>query len=77
VTGPNGKRYSAGVHTSLRKAQQAQAMKLAELEAKAEEDEDPRSQTRFDNYAEQHLWSRRPGEINGYAPRATTSGCTT
>lgn len=66
VTGPDGKRYSAGVHTSYRKAQQAQAMKLAELEA--EEDDDPRSQTLFSNYAEQHLWSRRPGEINGYAP---------
>ncbi|WP_245233174.1 hypothetical protein [Microbacterium sp. dk485] len=68
VTGPDGKHYSAGVHTSLRKAPQAQAMRLAELEALAEEDYDPKSQTRFDNYAKQHLWSRRPGEITGYAP---------
>lgn len=67
VTGPDGKRYSAGVHVSERKAEKAQALKLAELEARQEAGPDP-DKTDFVQYAEAYLYSRRPEEVDGLAP---------
>lgn len=68
VTGPDGKRRPVTAATE-RKAQRAGALLLAELEAKhaASQNLDA-TKTLFSTYGERHLWSRRPGQINGYAP---------
>ncbi|GAA3762047.1 tyrosine-type recombinase/integrase [Microbacterium kribbense] len=68
VTGADGKRHSAGVHTSKRKAQIAQARKLAELADAARDAETPTTKTPFIRYAEKYLFSRRPSEVGGLAP---------
>ncbi len=67
VTGPDGKRYSAGVHASKRKAQNAQSELLAELKSRKDSPEETAS-TNFATYAEGYLWTRRPGEPDGLAP---------
>lgn len=68
-TGPDGKRYTAGTHTSKRKAEKAAALALAELEARKDEPA-AHDSTRFDTFAEGYLWTRRPGEPDGLAPTA-------
>jgi integrase len=66
-TGPDGKRYTAGTHDSRRKAQKAVALKLAEVTEKKNRQK-ASTETRFDTFAETWLYSRRPGEPDGYSP---------
>jgi integrase len=66
-TGPDGKRYTAGTHDSRRKAEKAVALKLAEVTERMNR-QDASTETRFDTFAETWLYSRRPGEPDGYSP---------
>lgn len=67
-TGPDGKRHSA-TDTSARKAQKKAALALAEMiDNHGKKKEREQSLTRFDTFAETWLYSRRPGEPEGYSP---------
>jgi hypothetical protein len=71
VTGPDGKRHSVTAPGPTdRKVKKAAALLLAQLEKDAAEKKTKKTKTLFSTYAEQHLWSRRPGRVNGYAPSA-------
>lgn len=67
LVGPNGRRYSAGVHATKSDAKAAQVAKLAELNAKHRKGIKESKRITFGDYADLYMQGRRPGEAAGLA----------